>query len=186
MWNRQRIAPLTTRSWSGTPDNIVKLVRTDTRLRESVRVMATLRRQLELGDGTITDEERAQAINAIDDEPRRRAEYDKTTSELRSQIDGVVDGLASIRRMLEEISTQTEGVRGVQAFVIEFNRRTRDRRVHQFASSREAVAYRLKLERERHDSDVEIAALTSGSLDSLKRTHSRYFTGADISSSLSA
>lgn len=94
---------------AGLEDNIVKLVRTDTRLRESVRVMATLRRQLELGDGTITDEERAQAINAIDDEPRRRAEYDKTTSELRSQIDGVVDGLASIRRMLEEISTQRKG-----------------------------------------------------------------------------
>ncbi|MGV9797746.1 hypothetical protein ACWDTP_06770 [Mycobacterium sp. NPDC003449] len=67
-------------------------------------------------------------------------------------------------------------------FVIEFNRRTRNRRVHQFVSPREAMAYRLKLERERQDLDVEIAALTSGSIDSLRRTHSRYFTGTDISS----
>ncbi|MEB3061603.1 hypothetical protein [[Mycobacterium] zoologicum] len=75
----------------------------------------------------------------------------------------------------------------MQSFVIEFNRRTRDRRVHQFASPREAMAYRLKLERERQDTtDVEIAALTSGSLESLQRTHSRYFTGADISASVSA
>ncbi|OBG89400.1 hypothetical protein A5699_14150 [Mycobacterium sp. E802] len=72
------------------------------------------------------------------------------------------------------------------AFVIEFNRRTRTRRVHQFESSREAMAYRLQLERERQDHDIEIAALTSASIDSLQRTHSRYFTGTDLDDPISA
>lgn len=67
-------------------------------------------------------------------------------------------------------------------FVIEFNRRTRLRRVHQFSSAQEAMTYRLKRERERDDDDVEIAALTSSSLESLRRTHSRYFTGIEIKS----
>lgn len=66
------------------------------------------------------------------------------------------------------------------AFVIEFNRRTRSRRIREFGSPREAMAYRLQLEGARQDRDVEIAALTSGSFESLQRTHSRYFTGIDL------
>lgn len=65
-------------------------------------------------------------------------------------------------------------------FVIEFNRRTRQRRVHQFATGREAMEFRLQREHERDHDEVEIAALTSRSLDSLRRTHSRYFTGEDL------
>jgi hypothetical protein len=67
-------------------------------------------------------------------------------------------------------------------YVIEFNRRTRDRRVHEFADHREAMRYRLELEGRRHDADIEIAALISDSLEALQRTHSRYFTGKELAS----
>lgn len=65
-------------------------------------------------------------------------------------------------------------------YVIEFNRRTRERRVHQFVDHREAMRYRLQLEAQREDEDVEIAALISDSLETLRRTHSRYFTGEEF------
>lgn len=68
----------------------------------------------------------------------------------------------------------------MNGFVIEFNRRTRARRVVEFGSIREAVAFRLERERERASEDIEVVALSSKSLDSLKRTHSRYFTGEDM------
>ncbi|MFT4044811.1 MAG: hypothetical protein QM673_16745 [Gordonia sp. (in: high G+C Gram-positive bacteria)] len=64
--------------------------------------------------------------------------------------------------------------------MIEFNRRTRARRVWQFDDNRSAMEFRLHRERERTDSNVEIAALISKSLQSLQRTHSRYFTGEDL------
>lgn len=67
------------------------------------------------------------------------------------------------------------------SYVIQFNRRTRKRAVRSFPTSREAMDYRLELEGERLDSNVEIAALTSPSIASLQRTHARYFTGEDIS-----
>lgn len=60
-------------------------------------------------------------------------------------------------------------------FVIEYNRRTRARYVTEFATIREAVQYRLKLEDERTERNVETAALSSKTLDTLKQTHSRYF-----------
>ena len=66
-------------------------------------------------------------------------------------------------------------------YVIQFNRRTRQRAIRSFSTSREAMDYRLMLEGERQDSDVEIAALTSRSIESLQRTHARYFTGEDVS-----
>ncbi len=68
------------------------------------------------------------------------------------------------------------------SFVIEFNRRTRERRVREFADSREAIRLRLRLEAERTDHDIEIAALTSQSIEALQRTHSRYFTGKELAS----
>lgn len=69
-------------------------------------------------------------------------------------------------------------------YVIEFNRRTRERRVREFADHREAMQYRLELEARRSDTDVEIAALISDSLDTLARTHSRYFTGRELSATV--
>jgi len=71
----------------------------------------------------------------------------------------------------------------VPNFVIEFNRRTRERRVTEYGGStgpRDAMLRRLELEAERSDTDVEIVALTSDSLEALMRTHSRYFTGRDL------
>ncbi|MDH6282587.1 hypothetical protein [Prescottella agglutinans] len=67
-------------------------------------------------------------------------------------------------------------------YVIEFNRRTRERRVHVFGDHRDAMRYRLRLEAERSDGDIEIAALISRSLETLQRTHSRYFTGKELAS----
>ena len=45
-------------------------------------------------------------------------------------------------------------------FVIEFNRHTGQRRVTEFATPREAMVYRLKLEADRTDRNIEIVALT--------------------------
>ncbi|MFE4500171.1 hypothetical protein ACFRFQ_09915 [Rhodococcus sp. NPDC056743] len=65
-------------------------------------------------------------------------------------------------------------------FVIEFNRKTRDRRVTQFEGTREAMLHRLELEGQRTDANLEIVALTSDSLEVLMQTHSRYFTGNEL------
>ncbi|GFG75883.1 hypothetical protein [Mycobacterium botniense] len=63
---------------------------------------------------------------------------------------------------------------------MDYNRRTHERRITEFVTTREAMEYRLKLEAERTDRDVEIAALVSKSLDTLKQTHSRYFSGKEL------
>jgi hypothetical protein len=68
----------------------------------------------------------------------------------------------------------------MRGYVIEFNRRTGDRRVTEFATPHEAMEYRLQLEAERVDENIEIAALISDSLETLQRTHSRYFTGQEL------
>ncbi|OKH83558.1 hypothetical protein EB75_08220 [Mycobacterium sp. ST-F2] len=65
-------------------------------------------------------------------------------------------------------------------FVIEFNRQTGERRVTEFATAREAMERRLALEAERTDQGVEIVALISDSLKTLRQTHSRYFTGEEL------
>lgn len=65
-------------------------------------------------------------------------------------------------------------------FVIEFNRKTRVRRVTEFGDARNAMLRRLELERDRSDENVEIVALTSDSFESLMSTHSRYFTGDEL------
>jgi hypothetical protein len=44
------------------------------------------------------------------------------------------------------------------------------------------MRYRLQLEGQRQNQDVEIAALISDSLEALQRTHSRYFTGKELAS----
>lgn len=72
----------------------------------------------------------------------------------------------------------------MEYYVIEFNRRTRERRVTRFSTTSDAVRFRLERERERTDLDIEIAALTTTSLAGLQRTHSRYFTGVDIGEEL--
>jgi len=73
----------------------------------------------------------------------------------------------------------------MSGFVIEYHRPTGARRVHEFLGvdgHREALLYRLKLERERLDVDWEIASLNSDSLDTLMKTHSRYFAEGELAS----
>ncbi|MFJ4170804.1 hypothetical protein ACIPY3_14950 [Paenarthrobacter sp. NPDC089714] len=65
-------------------------------------------------------------------------------------------------------------------FVIKYNRRTGDRIVKEFPGRlghREALKLRLELERERESREWEIVSLNSDSLETVKKTHSRYFTG---------
>lgn len=68
-------------------------------------------------------------------------------------------------------------------FVIEYNRLTGDRHVTQFLGSnghREALLERLKLEKIRPSEDWEIVSLNSDSIETVKKTHSRYFTGSQV------
>jgi len=68
-------------------------------------------------------------------------------------------------------------------FVIEYHRPTGARRVHEFLGPdghREAMLCRLKLEAERVDEDWEIASLNSDSIDTLMKTHARYFAESEL------
>ncbi|MGY4642815.1 hypothetical protein [Cellulomonas sp. URHB0016] len=63
-------------------------------------------------------------------------------------------------------------------FVIVYNRRTGAADVTEFPAAdghRAALQYRLKLEVEREDADVEIVSLASDSIETVRSTHSRYF-----------
>lgn len=70
------------------------------------------------------------------------------------------------------------------AFVIEYNRKTADRTVTSFPPGvegrRAAMRRRLELEKTRTDTDVEIVSLVSDSIETLRRTHSRYFQGREL------
>lgn len=69
------------------------------------------------------------------------------------------------------------------AFLIEYNRRTSDWSVTQFLSDtghRDAIKLRFERERVRTDPDIEIVSLVSDSLETIKKTHSRYFTGREL------
>ena len=68
-------------------------------------------------------------------------------------------------------------------YVIEYNRLTGDRKVIEFLGSsghRDALLARLRIEKERPSQDWEIVSLNSDSLDTVKKTHSRYFTGKQV------
>lgn len=70
----------------------------------------------------------------------------------------------------------------MSGFVIEYHRPSGEHRVHEFEGPngpREAMLRRLELEDTRASSDWEIASLNSDSLDTIKRTHARYFTEGD-------
>jgi len=66
----------------------------------------------------------------------------------------------------------------VTSFVVEYNRRTGAVDVRAFdgvEGHRSAIKYRMIREADVSE-DVEVVALLSDSLDSIKRTHSRYFS----------
>lgn len=68
-------------------------------------------------------------------------------------------------------------------FVIEYHRPTGARRVHEFpgdSGHQDAMRYRLELELQRTDGDWEIASLNSDSLETLQKTHARYFVGREM------
>ena len=63
-------------------------------------------------------------------------------------------------------------------FVIQYNKRTGARNVTEYLGSdghRLALRERLRLERETNNPDIEIVSLVGRSLDTIKKTHSRYF-----------
>lgn len=69
----------------------------------------------------------------------------------------------------------------MSSFVVIYDRRSGRSEVSEYNGPdghRAAFAERLRLEAENHDSEVEIVSLVSDSLDSVKRTHSRYFANA--------
>lgn len=71
-------------------------------------------------------------------------------------------------------------------FVIEYNRRNADRRVTSFPGPyghRDALRRRLELEKQRTDDDWEIASLNSDSLETVMKTHKRYFEGTELNAS---
>jgi hypothetical protein len=69
----------------------------------------------------------------------------------------------------------------LQNFVIEFDRRSGDRHVTEVEIPHLAMELRLQLEAAQVDKNIEIAALSSTSLETLQRTHSRYFMGKERS-----
>ena len=69
-------------------------------------------------------------------------------------------------------------------FVIEFDRRTGDRHVTEVETPHLAMELRLQLEAARVDENIEIACLSSKSLETIQRTHARYFTGKERPSAI--
>jgi len=69
----------------------------------------------------------------------------------------------------------------MSSFVVIYDRRTGKSEVrphHGPQAHREAFRERLALEAQNHNPDVEIVSLISDSLETIKRTHSRYFQTA--------
>lgn len=68
-------------------------------------------------------------------------------------------------------------------YVIEYNRATGDHEVTEFLGEqghREALRFRLERERERSSVDWEVVSLNSDSLETIHKTHSRYFVGKTV------
>lgn len=64
------------------------------------------------------------------------------------------------------------------SFLLKYDRRTGDLDVTEFVGAdarQEALSARVRAERTRSSSDVEVVVLAADSLDELKRTHGRYF-----------
>ncbi|SEC42416.1 hypothetical protein [Arthrobacter woluwensis] len=72
----------------------------------------------------------------------------------------------------------------MSGFVIQYNRKSGELEdLETFEGrdgSRKALKRRLELEARRTDSDVEIVSLNARSLDEIKVTHSRYFSGGSL------
>lgn len=62
-------------------------------------------------------------------------------------------------------------------FVITYKRRSGESFIQKFSDSTEALKERLRREAAIDDPDIEIAHISAPSLESLKKSHSRYFMG---------
>ncbi|MGN7969312.1 hypothetical protein [Microbacterium sp. 22296] len=70
----------------------------------------------------------------------------------------------------------------MSGFLIEYHRPTGVNRVQEFRGAdgpRRALLCRLELEAQRTDRNWEIVSLNSDSLETLQRTHSRYFDAGE-------
>lgn len=68
-------------------------------------------------------------------------------------------------------------------YLIQFNKKTQQRRVEIFegpSGHKEAMRRRLDLEKEGLGEEWEIVSLNADSIDSVMRSHSRYFQGSDV------
>jgi hypothetical protein len=68
-------------------------------------------------------------------------------------------------------------------FLVEYNRRTGDWKVTEFPGPdghRDALLRRLELDKARTDKSWEYVSLSSDSLKTIKKTHSRYFHGRQV------
>ena len=71
----------------------------------------------------------------------------------------------------------------MSGFLIEYNRRTFEWHAKEFggpSGHRDALEARLRREQERTDPNIEIASLNGDSLETIKKTHSRYFQGREL------
>ena len=76
----------------------------------------------------------------------------------------------------------------MSGFVIQYQRTTGDRIVKEFGGEggpRRALLERLRLEKLRSDSSWEVVSLNSDSLETIQRTHSRYFSGQPLAATAS-
>lgn len=62
-------------------------------------------------------------------------------------------------------------------FIITYNRRTGESRITQYQDSAQAIKERLRREADISNPDIEMAHISAPSLESLKKSHSRYFMG---------
>lgn len=62
------------------------------------------------------------------------------------------------------------------AFLIDYNRRSGEVSYEKYSSLVEATRERRRLDRENDDPEREIVAVASADEESLRHTHSRYFT----------
>ena len=68
-------------------------------------------------------------------------------------------------------------------FVVEYNRKSHDWKVTEYPGAvghRDALLRRIELEGERTDDEWEIVSLNSDSLETIKKTHARYFEGHEL------
>lgn len=65
----------------------------------------------------------------------------------------------------------------MSAFLIEYHRKKGTVRCEKFNSLSEATRERLRLDQSNTNPDVEIVAVASANEESLRQSHSRYFSG---------